>query len=153
MNINLLEDFEIKFKRFDKKRTIETQLNELITELKQTGIKIVESSKYQKGYGEGICLILTQLLDKYLINQNFIFKRAKLVETTVNELPSDFEEVILEDNINLNSNTHYNTGGSDKPLSSYNVRNNLAKPTTYSASKRYSSVSSATTQGNKFHVN
>jgi hypothetical protein len=49
-----------------------------------------------------VCLILTQLLDKYLINQNFIFKKPKhnddeKNEPNVEEIQNDFEEVILEE--------------------------------------------------------
>ena len=107
--MNILQEFDIKFKKYDKKRTSEAQLNDLFNDLKGIGIKIIETSKFQNGFGEGVCLILTQLLDKYLINQNFIFKKPKLleekIETKVEEIQNDFEEVILEEN---NNNTQIN---------------------------------------------
>lgn len=102
MNLNILAEFDIKFKKYDKKRTPEGQLNDLFNELKQIGVKIIDTSKFQNGYGEGVCLILTQLLDKYLINQNFIFKKPKYNDDEKNELKieeiqNEFEEVILEE--------------------------------------------------------
>jgi hypothetical protein len=93
VNINLLNEFEIKFKRYDKKRTQEIQISELLNDLKSVGIKVVDNGKFTIGYGEGICLILTQLLDKYLINQNFIFKRPKY-DTKVETV----EEIKVENN-------------------------------------------------------
>ena len=73
----MLNEYEIKFKKFDKKRSQDTQINELINDLKKIGIKVIDNGKFSNGYGEAICLILTQLLDKYLVNQNFIFKKPK----------------------------------------------------------------------------
>jgi len=52
-----------------------------LSDLKYLDIKIIENIKLSSilnGYGEGICLIITQLLDKYLVNQNFIFKKPNL---------------------------------------------------------------------------
>lgn len=89
---------DLKLRKFDKKRSLDGQLSDLINDIKFLGIKNTDNPKLFNGYGEGVCLILTQLLDKYLINQNFIFKRPKLIEDSYEEIPYEFEEVILEDN-------------------------------------------------------
>ena len=44
MNLNILAEFDIKFKKYDKKRTPEGQLNDLFNELKQIGVKIIDTS-------------------------------------------------------------------------------------------------------------
>lgn len=138
-------------------------MHDLINDLKAIGIKIIENSKYQNGYGEGVCLVLTQLLDKYLINQNFIFKKPVLnfgEEDEGGEI-NDFDEVITEDNnlnyINGNNKEHfanqiekitnnnfYANGGSN---SNANMKNRNIS-TAYSTSKRFHSGKSNTTQGN-----
>lgn len=58
------------------------------------------------GYGEGVCLIITQLLDKYLVNQNFIFKKPQLeVFSNLPKYDDDFiEPEITEEVGNSNSN-------------------------------------------------
>ena len=160
-----MNSIEIKFKKFDKKRQIEAQLHDLINDLKAIGIKIIENSKYQNGYGEGVCLVLTQLLDKYLINQNFIFKKPVLSygEEDEGKEVNNFDEVIIEDN-NLNY-----VNGNDKELftnqiekvtnnnfyvngvgnNNGSVKNRILS-TAYSTSKRFHSGKSSTTQGKKF---
>ncbi len=57
----------------------------------------MDNSKFINGYGEGICLILTQLLDKYLINQNFIFKKPKY-DTKIQTEEVVVEEIKVETN-------------------------------------------------------
>lgn len=64
---------ELNLRIFEKKRTVELMLTDLVSNLKSVGIKILESAKLSNGFGEGVCLIITQLLDKYLINQNYVF--------------------------------------------------------------------------------
>ena len=44
MKLDLLQEYDIKFKKFDKKRTPEAQLNDLLNDLKQIGVKIIENS-------------------------------------------------------------------------------------------------------------
>jgi len=147
---------EIKFKKFDKKRTIEAQLVDLIHDLKAIGIKIIENSKYQNGYGEGVCLVLTQLLDKYLINQNFIFNKPIFnFGAEDNNDHNEFDEVILEDNnlnyLNINNNAS-NYANQIEKITNNNFYNN-GNPknrnisTAYSTSKRFHSGKSTTTQG------
>ncbi len=52
----------------------------------------MDNAKFANGYGEGICLILTQLLDKYLINQNFIFKKPKFdTKIQTEEIPEEIK--------------------------------------------------------------
>lgn len=113
VNLEILQEFEIKFKKYDKKKQHLTQMNDLITDLKNMDIKIVKNSKFKYGYGEGICLALTQLCDKYLMKQNFIFKKPKFEDHvgTV-EVRTAFDDIVLEENIGTNigfkSNTNYN---------------------------------------------
>lgn len=97
VNLEILGEFDIKFKKYDKKRSADGQLSDLLTDLKQIGIKVIENSRYLNGYGEGVCLILTQLLDKYLINQNFIFKRPLFSEVQTTQLiEQDIDEIIID---------------------------------------------------------
>jgi hypothetical protein len=96
-------------------------MNELCGDLKQIGVKIMDNIKFNNGYGEGICLILTQLLDKYLINQNFIFNKPKFIEPEYEPVQNDFEEIILEDNLNnINDKTQNTFRGSKARLYSAN---------------------------------
>lgn len=139
-----MQEYDIKFKKFDKKRTVEAQLSDLINDLKSIGVKIIDNSRYQNGYGEGVCLILTQLLDKYLINQNFVFSKPKLIENKIEEIQNDFEEVILEESNNNSGSCIQNN--SDKTRENFRNTPNSSKFQRYSASKRYSALSN-TTQG------
>jgi Intra-flagellar transport protein 57 len=132
-------------KKFDKKRSIEAQLSDLLNDLKQIGIKIIENSKYQNGYGEGVCLVLTQLLDKYLINQNFIFKKPILAsDGEGSDLQNNFEEVILEDN---NQNNLYSQNQIEK-ITNNNFYSKSNPRSANPANKRFHSGKSNTTQGN-----
>jgi len=153
-------EFEIKFKKFDKKRSVDGQLNDLLSELKQIGIKILENSKLNNGYGEGVCLILTQLLDKYLIIRNFIFKKAKLQEEekiVLEDIQNINEEFILEENLNINNLNMKNTNFTTQTISAtenirFNLKNNLTlkdiiKMRFSSGRKRWSSAMSNLTQG------
>lgn len=126
--------------------------------MKGIGIKIIENSKYQNGYGEGVCLVLTQLLDKYLINQNFIFKKPIFfTEETQEQMQNDFEEVILEDpnitnnNHKNNQNFNYNSSNTNNFYAKNNSAkvnpNNTTSYNTHSATKRFNSGKSSTTQG------
>jgi len=157
-------EYEIKFKKFDKKRSIEAQVNDLISEIKQIGVKIINNSRLNNGYGEGVCLVLTQLLDKYLIIRNFIFKKPKLNDPKENlvieELHNEIEEVILEDHVNNStSNRDTNKNNSIQPVCSdlsnlKFLKNNMTlkdivKNRYSSGRKRWSSAMSNITQGNK----
>lgn len=68
---------EISNNIFDNKTklTIDELLKNLIEKLKELGIKLLDNAKLTNGFGEGVCLIITQLIDKILINQNFEFKQ------------------------------------------------------------------------------
>lgn len=128
----------------------------MLNDLKAIGIKIIENSKYQNGYGEGVCLVLTQLLDKYLINQNFIFKKPVLNfgEEEEGKESNNFDELILEDNnlnyANVNNKEHF-TNQIEKVTNNnfYNNGNyknrNISTP--YSTSKRFHSGKSSTLHG------
>ena len=153
-------EFEIKFKKFDKKRSVDGQLNDLLSELKQIGVKILENSKLNNGYGEGVCLILTQLLDKYLIIRNYIFKKPKLQEEekiVLEEIQNMNEDIILEENLNINNlimkNKNYTTQAvSTTENNNFNLKNNLTlkdiiKMRFSSGRKRWSSAMSNLTQG------
>ena len=62
-------------------------------------IKVLQNSKFKYGYGEGICLVLTQLCDKYLIKQNFIFKKPKFTDIQEVEKIKEYpEDIVLEEN-------------------------------------------------------
>ena len=155
-----MNSFELKLKKFDKKRQIEGQLHDLLSDLKAIGIKIIENSKYQNGYGEGVCLVLTQLLDKYLINQNFIFKKPVLnfEEEEEGKEFNEFDEVILEDNnmnyMNGNNKEHFANQIEKVTNNNFYNNGNLKNrniSTSYSTSKRFHSGKSSTTQG-KFNL-
>lgn len=113
------------------------------------GVKVIETSKYQNGYGEGVCLILTQLLDKYLINQNFIFKKPKFVEELVKEIQNDFEEVILEENndrSNKDNSSTNNFGNNTFNTFNSNFYFRSGNGSATGGKKRFSSAFSSNTQ-------
>jgi hypothetical protein len=63
-----------------------------------------------------VCLVLTQLCDKYLIKQNFIFKKPKFQDIQEIEKIKEYpDDIPLEENIGTNigfkSNTNYNFSG------------------------------------------
>jgi hypothetical protein len=115
----------------------------------------METSKFQNGYGEGVCLILTQLLDKYLINQNYIFKKPKFIDNQLKleeEIQNDFEEIILEENTNNNdknltqTQNHFALGGFSTNF--YYKNNNSGRS---GGKKRFNSAISNYTQGILFN--
>ena len=115
-NINILQEIDIKFKKYDKKKTQEMQIQDLINDLKSLDIKVLINSRFKYGFGDGVCLVLTQLCDKYLIKQNFIFKKPKFKDVQDVEKIKDYpEDIVLEENIGTNigfkSNTNYNFSG------------------------------------------
>jgi uncharacterized protein with von Willebrand factor type A (vWA) domain len=136
----------VKFNQYDSKRTIESQLHNLLGDLKTIGIKIIENTKYQSGYGEGVCLILTQLLDKYLINQNFIFKKPILLGDEKNE-ENNVDE-IMEDN-NENNNNNQQIEKSNGLNNNFYGKTGSYKPFNFTINKRFNSGKSTTTQGKK----
>lgn len=77
IKLNNLYLEEISPNIFDNKSklSIEELLKNLLEILKQLGIKVLDNAKLTNGFGEGVCLIITQLIDKILINQNFGFKQ------------------------------------------------------------------------------
>ena len=96
-NINILQEIDIKFK-------------------KNLQIKVLFNSRFKYGYGDGVCLVLTQLCDKYLIKQNFIFKKPKFQDIQEIEKIKEYpDDIPLEENIGTNigfkSNTNYNFSG------------------------------------------
>ncbi len=138
-----MQEYDIKFRKYDKKRTVEGQLSDLLNELKTLGIKIIDNSKFVNGYGEGICLIITQLLDKYLINQNFIFKKPKFIQSEPNEeIQNDFEEVILDEKEPIQNDKNFTQNNFNSHTNFY--FRSTAKTT---AKKRWNSAMSNLTQG------
>ena len=115
-NINILQEIDIKFKKYDKKKPQEVQIQELLNDLKNLQIKVLYNSRFKFGYGDGVCLVLTQLCDKYLIKQNFIFKKPKFQDIQEIEKIKEYpDDIPLEENIGTNigfkSNTNYNFSG------------------------------------------
>ena len=115
-NINILQEIDIKFKKYDKKKQQEIQKQELLNDLKNLQIKVLFNSRFKYGYGDGVCLVLTQLCDKYLIKQNFIFKKPKFQDIQEIEKIKEYpDDIPLEENIGTNigfkSNTNYNFSG------------------------------------------
>ena len=115
-NINILQEIDIKFKKYDKKKPQENQIQELLNDLKNLQIKVLYNSRFKYGYGDGVCLVLTQLCDKYLIKQNFIFKKPKFQDIQEIEKIKEYpDDIPLEENIGTNigfkSNTNYNFSG------------------------------------------
>ena len=115
-NINILQEIDIKFKKYDKKKQQEIQMQELLNDLKNLQIKVLFNSRFKYGYGDGVCLVLTQLCDKYLIKQNFIFKKPKFQDIQEIEKIKEYpDDIPLEENIGTNigfkSNTNYNFSG------------------------------------------
>ena len=87
-----------------------------MSNLKNLQVKVLLNSRFKFGYGDGVCLVLTQLCDKYLIKQNFIFKKPKFKDVQEIEKIKEYpEDIPLEDNIGTNigfkSNTNYNFNG------------------------------------------
>ena len=104
------------FKKYDKKKPQENQIQELLNDLKNLQIKVLYNSRFKFGYGDGVCLVLTQLCDKYLIKQNFIFKKPKFQDIQEIEKIKEYpDDIPLEENIGTNigfkSNTNYNFSG------------------------------------------
>ena len=115
-NINILQEIDIKFKKYDKKKPQDVQIQELLNDLKNLQIKVLFNSRFKFGYGDGVCLVLTQLCDKYLIKQNFIFKKPKFQDIQEIEKIKEYpDDIPLEENIGTNigfkSNTNYNFSG------------------------------------------
>ena len=115
-NINILQEIEVKFKKYDKKKPQDVQIQDLLNDLKNLQVKVLINSRFKYGYGDGVCLILTQLCDKYLIKQNFIFKKPKFKDVQDIEKIKEYpEDIPLEENIGTNigfkSNTNYNFSG------------------------------------------
>ena len=115
-NINILQEIDVKFKKYDKKKQQEIQIQELLNDLKNLQIKVLFNSRFKYGYGDGVCLVLTQLCDKYLIKQNFIFKKPKFQDIQEIEKIKEYpDDIPLEENIGTNigfkSNTNYNFSG------------------------------------------
>ena len=99
-----------------KKKSQDSQIQDLLNDLKNLQVKVLLNSRFKYGYGDGICLVLTQLCDKYLIKQNFIFKKPKFQDVQEIENIKDYsEDIPLEENIGTNigfkSNTNYNFSG------------------------------------------
>ena len=94
-------------------------MNELIEDLKSIDVKVLLNSKFKYGYGDGVCLVLTQLCDKYLIKQNYIFKKPKFKEgkQKIEEIKG-YDDIVLEENIGTNfgfkPKTGINFGGAFK---------------------------------------
>ena len=115
-NIIILQEIDIKFKKYDKKKPQDVQIQELLNDLKNLQIKVLFNSRFKFGYGDGVCLVLTQLCDKYLIKQNFIFKKPKFQDIQEIEKIKEYpDDIPLEENIGTNigfkSNTNYNFSG------------------------------------------
>ena len=115
-NINILQEIDIKFKKYDKKKPQDVQIQDLLNDLKNLQVKVLINSRFKYGYGDGVCLVLTQLCDKYLIKQNFIFKKPKFQDVQEIEKIKEYpEDIPLEENIGTNigfkSNTNYNFSG------------------------------------------
>ena len=115
-NINILQEIDLKFKKYDKKKPQDVQIQDLLNDLKNLQVKVLINSRFKYGYGDGVCLVLTQLCDKYLIKQNFIFKKPKFQDVQEIEKIKEYpEDIPLEENIGTNigfkSNTNYNFSG------------------------------------------
>ncbi len=112
LNLNKIQDFDFKIKQYDKKKSHENQMNELIEDLKSIDIKIILNSKFKYGYGDGVCLVLTQLCDKYLIKQNYIFNKPKFKDKKdkIEEIKKNYDDIILEENIGTNFGFKPKTG-------------------------------------------
>ena len=115
-NINILQEIDVKFKKYDKKKPQDAQIQELLNDLKNLQVKVLINSRFKYGYGDGVCLVLTQLCDKYLIKQNFIFKKPIFKDIQEIEKIKEYpEDIPLEENIGTNigfkANTNYNFSG------------------------------------------
>ena len=115
VNINILQEIDVKFKKYDKKKPQDVQIKDLLNDLKNLQVKVLLNSRFKYGYGDGVCIVLTQLCDKYLIKQNFIFKKPKFTDVNEIEKKDYNEDILLEENIGTNigfkSNTNYNFSG------------------------------------------
>jgi hypothetical protein len=100
------------------------------------------------------------LLDKYLINQNFIFKKPIFSTNEENEEKENDE--IIEDYQNVNNNNdsktnniNNNNNNQNEKLNGLNNNNNSLgktgsyKPFNFTINKRFNSGKSSTTQGKK----
>ena len=111
VNLNIIQELDIKIKKYDKKKSHENQMNELIDDLKSMDVKVLMNSRFKYGYGDGVCLVLTQLCDKYLIKQNYIFKKPKFKEGNQKiEQIKGYDDIVLEENIGTNFGFKPNTG-------------------------------------------
>ena len=111
VNLNIIQELDIKIKKYDKKKSHENQMNELIDDLKSMDVKVLLNSRFKYGYGDGVCLVLTQLCDKYLIKQNYIFKKPKFKEGNQKiEQIKGYDDIVLEENIGTNFGFKPNTG-------------------------------------------
>lgn len=72
---SLVSDKTIGMLTFPRKKNYGEMMKDLTLAIKSMGIKIISTAKLHNGFGEGVCLVITQLLDRYLISQNYIFKK------------------------------------------------------------------------------
>ena len=115
-NHDIINKYYFACNMYDKKKQQEIQMQELLNDLKNLQIKVLFNSRFKYGYGDGVCLVLTQLCDKYLIKQNFIFKKPKFQDIQEIEKIKEYpDDIPLEENIGTNigfkSNTNYNFSG------------------------------------------
>lgn len=103
-------------KDFDKKKNVELYAKDLLSSLKEM-IKISDSivaNSIINGWGEGVCIIINDLLNKYLINEGFEFlnpdyrepqgaEEEKLPEINVEEFKLKEDLATLNPNIFSNS--------------------------------------------------
>lgn len=74
-------------------------ISKLISEVRNANIDIPNENELWKGYGETCILVLTQILDKYLIQRNYIFENPVHRMRSVNECTNkkvDFSVISLE---------------------------------------------------------
>lgn len=120
VKLEILREFDLKIKRYDKKKTQDVQMADLLNDLKFFNIIETPNSQFKSGYGEKVCIVINKLCDNYLVKQNFIFKKPKFKEhsSKVETIKTRYDDIVLEENIGTNigfkANTNYNFGGNFK---------------------------------------
>jgi hypothetical protein len=90
------------------------------------------------------------LLDKYLINQNFIFKKP--IFSTKDENEENENDEIIEDLPNVNNNNNPNeklNGYNNSNSNNFLAKTGSYKPFNFTINKRFNSGKSSTTEGKK----
>jgi len=92
-------NYKYQIKEFDKKKNPEVCSKDLFTDLKDL-IKLTDSlspTSVINGWGEGVCIVINDLLNKYLINEGFEFLNPKHDNEEQNQIDDNLPDINVEE--------------------------------------------------------